>query len=84
MTWDADDGARKEVQRTAFAGSRRDIVQNDLKAYLGSDSSEEENDTMYSNAPYNADMNRTMQTNLTTSRLKVSKKYTKRQRMRVG
>ena len=42
LTWDADDGVRKEVQKKAFAGSRADIDENDLKAYLGSDSSEDE------------------------------------------
>ncbi len=42
LTWDADDGKRKEVQKRAFAGSRAAIDENDLKAYLGSDSSEDE------------------------------------------
>ncbi|KAL9127347.1 MAG: hypothetical protein Q9217_003761 [Psora testacea] len=42
LTWDADDGGRKEAQKRAFAGSRADIDKNDLKAYLGSDSSEDE------------------------------------------
>lgn len=42
LTWDADDGTRKEAQKRAFAGSRADIDGNDLKAYLGSDSSEDE------------------------------------------
>ena len=42
LTWDADDGSRKEAQKRAFAGSRADIDANDLKAYLGSDSSEDE------------------------------------------
>ena len=42
LTWDADDGARKEVQKRAFGGSRAQIDENDLKAYLGSDSEEEE------------------------------------------
>ncbi|MCJ1311967.1 pre-rRNA-processing protein esf1 [Agyrium rufum] len=42
LTWDADDGTRKEVQRRAFGGSRAEIDENDLTAYLGSDSSEEE------------------------------------------
>ncbi|KAF6229315.1 hypothetical protein HO133_007431 [Letharia lupina] len=42
LTWDADDGTRKEAQKRAFAGSRTDIDENDLKAYLGSDSSEDE------------------------------------------
>lgn len=42
LTWDADDGTRKEAQKRAFTGSRADIDENDLKAYLGSDSSDEE------------------------------------------
>lgn len=42
LTWDADDNTRKEVQKRAFTGSRADIDQNDLKAYLGSDSSDDE------------------------------------------
>lgn len=41
LTWDAEDGSRKEAQKRAFAGSRADIDQNDLKAYLGSDSSDD-------------------------------------------
>ncbi|KAH0547972.1 hypothetical protein GP486_008286, partial [Trichoglossum hirsutum] len=40
LTWDADDGVRKEVVRKAFG--RREIEEQDLKAYLGSDSSEDE------------------------------------------
>lgn len=42
LTWDADDGMRKDAQKRAFSGSRKDLDENDLKAYLGSDSSEEE------------------------------------------
>ena len=42
LTWDADDGSRKEAQKRAFSGSRADIDENDLKAYLGSDSSDNE------------------------------------------
>jgi hypothetical protein len=42
LTWDADDGTRKEAQKRAFGGSRAEIDENDLKAYLGSDSSEDE------------------------------------------
>ncbi|KAL8706021.1 MAG: hypothetical protein Q9201_000906 [Fulgogasparrea decipioides] len=42
LTWDADDATRKDVQRRAFAASRANIDENDLKAYLGSDSSEDE------------------------------------------
>lgn len=42
LTWDADDGTRKEAQKRAFGGSRTDIDENDLKAYIGSDSSDDE------------------------------------------
>jgi len=44
LTWDADDKSRKEAQARAFRGSRQDIDENDLKAYLGSDSSENEDE----------------------------------------
>lgn len=36
LTWDADDTTRKEVQKRAF--SRAEIDENDLQAYIGSDS----------------------------------------------
>ncbi|KAL8728188.1 MAG: hypothetical protein Q9166_005582 [cf. Caloplaca sp. 2 TL-2023] len=41
LTWDADDGTRKEAQKRAFAASRENIDANNLRAYLGSDSSDE-------------------------------------------
>jgi hypothetical protein len=44
LTWDADDSTRKEAQARAFRGSKKDIDENDLQAYLGSDSSEDEED----------------------------------------
>ncbi|KAI9756061.1 MAG: hypothetical protein M4579_004031 [Chaenotheca gracillima] len=44
LTWDADDGVRKEAVKKAFTGSRADIEENDLKAYLGSDSSDDDED----------------------------------------
>lgn len=44
LTWDADDGARKEAQKRAFARSRKDINEDDLKVYLGSDSSDDDED----------------------------------------
>jgi NUC153 domain len=47
LTWDADDGVRKEVVRKAFG--RREAEEQDLKAYLGSDSSDED-DTRQSTA----------------------------------
>ena len=42
LTWDADDPERKEAQKRAFSGSRAAIDENDLKAYLGSDSSDDD------------------------------------------
>ncbi|KAH7394928.1 hypothetical protein DE146DRAFT_615272 [Phaeosphaeria sp. MPI-PUGE-AT-0046c] len=42
LTWDADDTTRKEVQKRAF--SRKEIDENELKAYLGSDSSSSEDE----------------------------------------
>ncbi|KAI5285852.1 pre-rRNA-processing protein esf1, partial [Ascosphaera aggregata] len=42
LTWDADDTARKEAQARAFRGGRKELDENDLKAYLGSDSSSDE------------------------------------------
>ncbi|EFR00163.1 hypothetical protein MGYG_03168 [Nannizzia gypsea CBS 118893] len=42
LTWDADDRARKDAQERAFKGNRKEIDENDLKAYLGSDSSDDE------------------------------------------
>ena len=40
LTWDADDPARKESVKRAFTGSREAIDENDLKAYLASDTSD--------------------------------------------
>lgn len=39
LTWDADDGVRKDIQQRAFTGSRRDMDENELRAYLASDHS---------------------------------------------
>ena len=44
LTWDMEDKSRKEAQARAFAGSRKEIDENDLKAYLASDSSDDEDD----------------------------------------
>ncbi|KAK5165256.1 pre-rRNA-processing protein esf1 [Saxophila tyrrhenica] len=40
LTWDDDDPTRKEVQKRAF--SRAEMDENDLQAYIGSDSSDAE------------------------------------------
>ncbi|KAB8218462.1 PRK-domain-containing protein [Aspergillus novoparasiticus] len=44
LTWDMEDKSRKEAQARAFRGSRKEIDENDLKAYLASDSSSEDED----------------------------------------
>ncbi|PLN79583.1 hypothetical protein BDW42DRAFT_172566 [Aspergillus taichungensis] len=44
LTWDMEDKSRKEAQARAFRGSRKDIDENDLKAYLASDSSDDEDE----------------------------------------
>jgi len=42
LTWDEEDTNRKEVQKRAF--SRQEVDENDLKAYIGSDSSDDEDE----------------------------------------
>ena len=85
LTWDADDGSRKEAQKRAFSGSRTDIDENDLKAYLGSDSSDDEQE------PEPVVVDATVETRDETSGSqkidedptpKLSKKEAERQRMR--
>ncbi|KAE8145419.1 hypothetical protein BDV25DRAFT_71036 [Aspergillus avenaceus] len=44
LTWDLEDKSRKEAQARAFRGSRKEIDENDLKAYLASDNSSEDED----------------------------------------
>ncbi|KAI0404381.1 hypothetical protein F4802DRAFT_226427 [Xylaria palmicola] len=46
LTWDVapDETARREQIRKAFSGSRADLEENDFRAYLASDSEEEEED----------------------------------------
>lgn len=80
LTWDTDDRSRKEAQKRAFAGSRADIDENDLKAYLGSDSSEDE-------APVPVIISATTKESVAEHDAdepvpKLSKKETERQRMR--
>ncbi|KAH0547749.1 hypothetical protein FGG08_000006 [Glutinoglossum americanum] len=53
LTWDADDGVRKEIVRKAFG--RKEAEEQDLKAYLGSDSSEEEDDELQGAADRDVD-----------------------------
>lgn len=75
LTWDAEDNVRKEVVRKAFGGSRRDIEENDLKAYLGSDISEDE-EAPSSTVVRNADD--------ANGGTKISKKEKERQRLRAA
>lgn len=44
LTWDVDpeEVKRKESIKTAFSGSKNDLAENDLRAYLASDSEDEE------------------------------------------
>ncbi|KAJ5908889.1 hypothetical protein N7495_001571 [Penicillium taxi] len=76
LTWDAEDKSRKEAQARAFRGSRKDIDENDLKAYLGSDSSDSEEDE--EDGGVEVVDNTTSETTST----KVSKRELERQRMR--
>lgn len=46
LTWDAEDPSRKDVIKRAFTGSRANIAENDLKAYIGSDSSDSEEEAI--------------------------------------
>jgi len=87
LTWDADDGSRKEAQKRAFSGSRADIDENDLKAYLGSDSEEDENDApepviVDATATANPSDELAEAANATPPAPKLSKKETECQRMR--
>ena len=83
LTWDADDKTRKEVQKRAFSGSRADIDENDLKAYLGSDSSEDEApEPVVVDSTLVPSVNDTQQAIFEVEQPKISKKDTERQRMR--
>jgi hypothetical protein len=77
LTWDADDKSRKEAQARAFRGSHADIDENDLKAYLGSDSSEDESEDDEDGGVEVVDT-----TGGESSTTKLSKKEAERQRMR--
>ena len=55
LTWDAEDVSRKEAQARAFRGGRQEIDENDLKAYLGTDSSGDEDQEPAPAAPADSD-----------------------------
>ena len=85
LTWDADDGSRKEAQKRAFAGSRAEIDENDLKAYLGSDSEEDEAPepvVVDATAADNPSNNVAETGTAASDAPKLSKKEAERQRMR--
>jgi hypothetical protein len=70
LTWDAEDTERKEVIKRVFSGSRAEIGENDLRAYLGSDSSEDEDEEVNPEEVINAP--------------KLTKKELARQKMRAA
>jgi len=73
LTWDAEDTARKEVQKRAF--SRAELEEEDLKAYIGGDStSESEAEPITTNKDDKTQADKT--------NVKVDKKAAERQRMR--
>lgn len=74
LTWDADDRSRKDAQARAFKASRDEIDENDLRAYIGSDSSEDEDEE--------EDVEVVDGTNDEGSSKRLSKKEAERQRMR--
>ena len=55
LTWDADDVSRKEAQARAFGGGRQEIDENDLKAYLGTESSEDDEEAPPVTGPAESD-----------------------------
>ena len=84
LTWDADDGTRKEVQKRAFGGSRADIDENDLKAYIGSDNSDDEipERVIVGATSANQTQANNNESAISSAVLAPSKKDTERQRMR--
>ena len=68
LTWDDDDTTRKEVQKRAF--SRAELDENDLQAYIGSDSSD--NDSVSSRK------------SVSTADRKMNKREAERQKMRAA
>ncbi|KAI9045041.1 pre-rRNA-processing protein ESF1 [Aspergillus affinis] len=77
LTWDMEDKSRKEAQARAFRGSRKDIDENDLKAYLASDSSDNEDESDEEGGVEIVDT-----TKGDGKSTKISKKEDERQRMR--
>ncbi|KAL8840712.1 MAG: hypothetical protein Q9170_001230 [Blastenia crenularia] len=86
LTWDAEDATRKEVQKRAFAASRANIDENDLRAYLGSDTSDDEGDgpepIVVDATATDAPESKQSETTISEAAPKLSKKEAERQRMR--
>ncbi|EEQ83245.1 pre-rRNA processing protein Esf1 [Blastomyces dermatitidis ER-3] len=80
LTWDADDTSRKEAQARAFKGGRKEIDENDLKAYLGSDSSDDGGDE--NGGVEVVDATAGDGAIVTTAPVKLSKKEAAREKMR--
>ncbi|EED21981.1 pre-rRNA processing protein Esf1, putative [Talaromyces stipitatus ATCC 10500] len=72
LTWDADDKARKDAQAKAFKGGRKEIEENDLKAYLASDTSDDEGEEQVE----------VVDATTASKSSSISKKEAERQRMR--
>ena len=70
LTWDAEDTSRKEAAARAFRGGRKDIEENDLKAYLGSDTSSAESEADEA-LPRNDDASTTAMSKKESSRAKM-------------
>ena len=86
LTWDAEDSRRKEVQRRAFNDSRADFNENDLKAYLGSDDSDDEEDNVKPivvGAPVSHGSNGVATAESKVENPKLPKNHRERQRMRL-
>ncbi|KAB5572161.1 hypothetical protein GE09DRAFT_956024 [Coniochaeta sp. 2T2.1] len=78
LTWDMhpEENSRKETLSKAFSGSRADIAENDLKAYLASDS-EDDDEEEEEEAPAHADAD-------AAEEPKLSKKELARRKMRAA
>ncbi|RDL39915.1 putative Pre-rRNA-processing protein esf1 [Venustampulla echinocandica] len=74
LTWDMDpeEMQRKDAIKRAFTGSRAEIGENDLRAYLGSDSEDDEEEEQQAEVAENA------------AEPKLSKKELERQKLRVA
>ncbi|KAG8527431.1 uncharacterized protein KY384_007583 [Bacidia gigantensis] len=84
LTWDADDTERKEAQKRAFTGGKKNVDDNDLKAYLGSDTSEDEEPALVefeTKNSFSVERSNELEAEK-TAQPKLSKKETERRKMR--